>query len=125
MSINTIAATSSLNYWQQQAQAKTDYNLHSAAGSFSQILASLTASQAAAHTGEDGVAPVTLTKLLSDGSLVILKVEGNRVISEVKLDGTSVLQQPHLMGLGSQSAAYAGAAETGSVDAEAAFSASV
>ena len=99
MSINTIAAASSLNYWQQQEHARTDYNLHSAAGTFGQILAKLTAAQN--ETGaeaESGVAPVTLTELLSDGSLVILKVEGNQVISEAKLDGTSVLEQQLLRG---------------------------
>ena len=99
MSINTIAAASSLNYWQQQEHARTDYNLHSAAGTFGRILAKLTAAQN--ETGADvesGVAPVTLTKLLSDGSLVILKVEGNQVISEAKLDGTSVLAQQLLRG---------------------------
>ena len=99
MSINTIAAASSLNYWQQQEHARTDYNLHSAAGTFGRILAKLTAAQN--ETGaeaESGVAPVTLTKLLSDGSLVILKVEGNQVISEAKLDGTSVLAQQLLRG---------------------------
>jgi len=98
MSINTIASTSSLNYWQQEAQARSDYNLHSAAGSFGQILASLTASQAAAANTEDSSNAVTLTKLLADGSLVILKVEGNRVISEAKLDGTNVLDQQSLLG---------------------------
>ena len=99
MSINTIAAASSLNYWQQQEHARTDYNLHSAAGTFGTILAKLTAAQN--ETGaeaESGVVPVTLTKLLSDGSLVILKVEGNQVISEAKLDGTSVLEQQLLRG---------------------------
>ncbi|SEA29343.1 MULTISPECIES: hypothetical protein [Selenomonas] len=99
MSINTIASTSSLNYWQQEAKARTDYNLHSAAGTFGQILAKLTSSEAAADSEvESGVGAVTLTKLLADGSLVILKVEGNRVISEAKLDGTSVLEQQHLLG---------------------------
>lgn len=99
MSINTIAAASSLNYWQQQEHARTDYNLHSAAGTFSQILAKLTATQADANAEvESGISPVTLTKLLSDGSLVILKVEGNQVISEAKLDGTSVLAQQLLRG---------------------------
>ena len=99
MSINTIAAASSLNYWQQQEHARTDYNLHSAAGTFGQILAKLTAAQTETSAEvESGVAPVTLTKLLSDGSLVILKVEGNQVISEAKLDGTSVLAQQLLRG---------------------------
>ena len=85
MSINTIAAASSLNYWQQQEHARTDYNLHSAASTFSQLLARLTATQAAASSEEEsGVSPVTLTKLLSDGSIVILKVEGNQIISEAK-----------------------------------------
>lgn len=97
MSINTIAATSGLNYWNQEKQTRTDYNLHSAAGTFGQILAKLTATQAAADAEtEDGVSTVTLTKLLADGSLVILKVEGNRVISEAKLDGTSVLEHQQL-----------------------------
>ena len=99
MSINTIAAASSLNYWQQQEHARTDYNLHSAASTFGQILAKLTAAQTEKGADvERGVAPVTLTKLLSDGSLVILKVEGNQVISEAKLDGTSVLAQQLLRG---------------------------
>lgn len=99
MSINTIAAASSLNYWQQQEHARTDYNLHSAASTFSQLLARLTATQAAASSEEEsGVSPVTLTKLLSDGSIVILKVEGNQIISEAKLDGTSVLEQRRLLG---------------------------
>jgi len=99
MSINTIAAANSLNYWQQQEHVRTDYNLHSVAGTFGQILAKLTAAQT--ETGADverGVAPVTLTKLLSDGSLVILKVEGNQVISEAKLDGTNVLAQQLMRG---------------------------
>ena len=101
MSINTIAAASSLNYWQQQEHARTDYNLHSAAGTFGQILAKLTAAQNETSAEvESGVAPVTLTKLLSDGSLVILKVEGNQVISEAKLDGTSVLAQQLMRGYG-------------------------
>ena len=99
MSINTIASTSSLNYWQQQEPTRTDYNLHSASGTFGQILAKLTAAQAAKNSDEEsGVSSVTLTKLLSDGSLVILKVEGNKIISEAKLDGTSVLEQQHLAG---------------------------
>ena len=99
MSINTIASTSSLNYWQQQAQARADYNLHAAAGSFGQILAKLTASQSVPDADvESSTTPVTLTKLLSDGSLVILKVEGNRVVSEAKLDGTSVLEQQQMLG---------------------------
>lgn len=99
MSINTIAATSSLNYWNQEKQTRTDYNLHSAAGTFGQILAKLTATQSAADAEtEDGVSTVTLTRLLADGSLVILKVAGNRVISEAKLDGTSVLEHQQLMG---------------------------
>lgn len=124
MSINTIAATSSLNYWQQENQTRTDYNVHSAAGSFGQILARLTATQAAADSElEDGVATVTLTKLLSDGSLVILKVEGNRVISEAKLDGTSVLEQQRLQGLNVIPQSYAGTANSGTAEA-ASFSAS-
>jgi len=99
MSINTIASTSSLKHWQQQNQTRTDYNLHSTAGSFGQILAMLTATQTAADSEvESGVSPVTLTKLLSDGSLVILKVEGNRVVSEAKLDGTHVLDRQPLPG---------------------------
>jgi hypothetical protein len=36
---------------------------------------------------------VTLTKTLADGSLVLLKMQGNRVISEARLDGSTVLQQ--------------------------------
>lgn len=126
MSINTIAATSSLNYWNQEAQTRTDHNVHSTAGSFGQILARLTATQAASDAEtEDGVSTVTLTKLLSDGSLVILKVEGNRVISEAKLDGTSVLEQQHLMGQGTPLHSHAGAAMMGSVGADSGFSATV
>ncbi|MCR5758150.1 MAG: hypothetical protein K6F95_09620 [Selenomonas sp.] len=99
MSINTIAPTSSLNYWQQEAKARSDDNLHAAAGTFDQILAKLTASQAVAEVdAEESTTPVTLTKMLADGSLVILKVEGNRVISEAKLDGTTVMEQQHLLG---------------------------
>ena len=56
MSINTIASTSSLNYWQQEAKARTDYNLHSAAGTFGQILAKLTSSEAAADSADPAAA---------------------------------------------------------------------
>lgn len=126
MSINTIAAASSLNYWNQEAQTRTDHNVHSAAGAFGQILARLTATQAASDAEtEDGVSTVTLTKLLSDGSLVILKVAGNRVISEAKLDGTSVLEQQQLMGQGTSLPSQTGAAMMGSVEADSGFSATV
>ena len=78
-----------------------DFFLTREASTFGQILAKLTAAQNETSADvERGVAPVTLTKLLSDGSLVILKVQGNQVISEAKLDGTSVLEQQLLRGYG-------------------------
>lgn len=127
MSINTIAAISSLNYWQQQAQeVRTNHNVHAKKSAFEEILASLTALKAATDAEvEKGVSTVTLTKLLSDGSLVIQRVEGNKIISETKLDGTNALQQQHLMGLNGLATAYAGTAAMGSVGADSDFSASV
>ena len=92
MDIN-IAAASNLNYWQQEEKARSDYGLQSAAGTFGQILAKLTATQAAGSETEDSVGTVTLTKLLADGSLVLLKMKGDRVVSEARLDGSTVLQQ--------------------------------
>ena len=127
MSINTIAAASSLNYWQQEAQpVRTDYNVHGKKSAFEEILASLTALKAASESEvEQGISAVTLTKLLSDGSLLIQRVEGNKVISETKLEGGSALQQQHLMGLNGLATAYAGTAAMGSVGADSDFNASV
>ncbi|SDP28466.1 hypothetical protein [Selenomonas ruminantium] len=126
MSINTIAATSSLNYWQQQAQeVRPDYNVHAKKSAFEELLASLTALKATDSDVEKGISAVTLTKLLSDGSLLIQRVEGSKVISETKLEGGNVLQQPHLMGLNGLATAYAGTAATGTVGTDSAFSASV
>lgn len=127
MSINTIAATSSLGYWQQQAQeVRNNYNVHAKKSAFEEILASLTALKAASDSDvEKGISAVTLTKLLSDGSLLIQRVEGNKVISETKLEGGSALQQQHLMGLSGLASAYTGTAVTGSVGADSDFSASV
>lgn len=127
MSINTIAATSSLSYWHQQAQpARTDFHVQGSKSAFEEILASLTAAKTAADPDvEKGVSTVTLTKLLSDGSLVIQRVEGNKVISETKLDGSNALQQQQLMGMNGLGTAYAGAAGMRSVAAESAYSAMV
>ena len=127
MSINTIAATSSLGYWQQQAQeVRPANNVHTKQSAFEEILASLTALKAASESDvEKGISAVTLTKLLSDGSLLIQRVEGSKVISETKLEGGSALQQHHLMGPGGLPAAYTGTAMTGSVGADSDFSASV
>ena len=127
MSINTIAATSSLNYWQQQAQeVRSDYNVHNRKSAFEELLASLTALKATDSDVEEGISAVTLTKLLSDGSLLIQRVEGNKVISETKLEGGNVLQQPHLMaGLNGLATAYAGTAAMGTAGTDSAFSASV
>ncbi|SHK57093.1 hypothetical protein SAMN05216582_10811 [Selenomonas ruminantium] len=127
MSINTIAATSSLNYWHQQAQAaRTSHSVHGATSAFGKILASLTAAEKAADSEvEKGVSTVTLTRVLADGSLVLQRVEGNKVISETKLDGSSVLQQQHLLEGNGLSTAYAGTAAMGSVGAGSVYRASV
>ncbi len=112
MDIN-VAAASNLNYWHQEAKARNATSAHYVAGSFGQILAQLTANEAESSSEvEDGIGTVTLTKLLADGSLVILKVEGNRVVSEVKLDGSSVVQQQQLRGLNVMQQSYAGAASS-------------
>ena len=92
MDIN-IAAASNLNYWQQEEKARSNYGLQSAAGTFGQILARLTDAQAVGSDTEDSAGTVTLTKLLADGSLVLLKMKGDRVVSEARLDGSTVLQQ--------------------------------
>ncbi|BAL84188.1 hypothetical protein SELR_24800 [Selenomonas ruminantium subsp. lactilytica TAM6421] len=99
MSINTIAATSSLNYWQQQAQAvRPDTAVHSKSHSFEDILALLTAVKATQDSDvESDVATVTLTKLLADGSLVIQRVEGDKIISETRLDGSNNFMQQQIM----------------------------
>ena len=128
MSINTIAATSSLNYWQQQTQAvRPDNVVHSKNKSFEDILALLTALKATQDSDvESDVATVTLTKLLADGSLVIQRVEGNKVISETRLDGNNnFMQQQNVMDQSGLGTAYAGAAAVGSAGAESAFNASV
>ena len=127
MSINTIAAASSLNYWQQEAQATQNiHSVHGATSAFGKILASLTAAEKAAESEvEKGVSTVTLTRVLADGSLVLQRVEGNKVISETKLDGSSVLQHQHLLGLNGLGTAYAGTAAMGSVGAGSAYNASV
>ncbi|MBQ1462538.1 MAG: hypothetical protein IIZ16_11010 [Selenomonas sp.] len=90
MDIN-IAAASNLNYWQQEQKARSDYDLQAANGTFGQILAK--AKQAVVSETGDSAGTVTLTKTLADGSLVLLKMQGNRVISEARLDGSTVLQQ--------------------------------
>lgn len=105
MDIN-IAAASNLNYWQQEEKARSNYDLQSAAGTFGQILAQLTAAQAAGSDTEDSAGTVTLTKLLADGSLVLLKMKGDRVVSEARLDGSTVLQQ-QLAGMAAAHRGYA------------------
>ena len=112
MDIN-IAAASNLNYWQQEEKARSNYGLQSAAGTFGQILARLTDAQAVGSDTEDSAGTVTLTKLLADGSLVLLKMKGDRVVSEARLDGSTVLQQ-QLAGMAVAQHGYADSAVGGS-----------
>lgn len=97
MSISAISASSSLSFDNQSANTMSSSHKTAATASFSDILASLTGASSGQAGGAE--ATVTITKVLPDGSLVIVKMQGNQVISESKLSGASVQQQQNLLGL--------------------------
>ena len=95
MSIQAVNAASRMQYGEQPEKPAAYVRKTAQPTSFSEILESLTSAPAAS---DSSVATVTVTKVLPDGSLVLVKMQGNQVISQSKLSGASVQMQQNMLG---------------------------
>lgn len=95
MSIQAVNAASRMQYGEQPEKPAVYIRKTAQPASFSEILESLTSAPAAS---DSSVATVTVTKVLPDGSLVLVKMQGNQVISQSKLSGASVQMQQNMLG---------------------------
>lgn len=96
MSIQAIHAISSMLNGGQPENSSAYSHKTTRPTSFSDILESLTSAPAVKDSGN--AATVTITKVLPDGSLVIVKMQGEQVISQSKLSGASIQMQKNMLG---------------------------
>lgn len=100
MSIRAISGIRALSFWDESTGSSHHSKVGAAAGDFSEMFERVSAAMEADTSGESGQEDgqtVTLTKILPDGSLLLTKMEGNRVVSETKLSGSGIQQQQNLL----------------------------
>ena len=94
MSVSAISGTSSLSYWNQSTGSASSSKTKATSDTFSELLSQITgASGTSDSSSGDAEDTVTVTKVLPDGSLVVMKMQGSKVVSETKLSGASVQPQ--------------------------------
>ena len=98
MSVRAIAGASRTNSLSYRAQSTASSLLpvkaKAVSGAFGELLSQITgASGTSDSSSGDAEDTVTVTKVLPDGSLVVMKMQGSKVVSETKLSGASVQPQ--------------------------------
>lgn len=94
MSVSAISGTSSLSYWNQSTGSASSSKTKATSDTFSELLSQITGTSGTSDSSSgDAEDTVTVTKVLPDGSLVVMKMQGSKVVSETKLSGASVQPQ--------------------------------
>lgn len=99
MGIHAISNISALHYDNQYSDSSAGNKSKEAPTGFREVLAEATARAKSEENQTAGA--ITVTKLLPDGTLVVRKMQGGRIISETKLSGATVQQQQNLQVAGS------------------------
>lgn len=94
MGIHAISGIGALKYENQYSGSSAGNKGQETSADFREILAKATAKEKSAEKQLAGT--ITVTKVLPDGTLVIRKLQGERVIAESKLSGATVQQQQNL-----------------------------
>jgi hypothetical protein len=98
MSVSAISGTSSLSYWNQSTGSASSSKTSATSDTFSELLSQITGTSGTSSSSSgDAEDTVTVTKVLPDGSLVVMKMQGSKVISETKLSGASVQEQQNML----------------------------
>ncbi|MCR5438208.1 MAG: hypothetical protein K6F01_02005 [Selenomonas sp.] len=91
MGINAISGIGAMQYDNQYSDSSTGNKSKESPGDFREILAKATVRNESEEKQVAGT--ITVTKLLPDGTLVVRRMQGERILSERKLSGATVQQQ--------------------------------
>lgn len=99
MSIHAIDGIRALHYDSQHSGSSMENKAKQSSAEFSKILAEATAREKVEP--KEAAGTITVTRVLPDGTLIIMKKQGEKVVSQTKMNGATIQQQQNMLASGS------------------------